>query len=207
MKIGSINSAEDKRKNIVLKGKRVFQNTVKQLAKNNKYSLTEPNQRLIRNAITELGKVKGSKNIEFLMNTAAQSTYSTNIELQDKPKNNWKEMLLSAAAAAVALTTGIAQNEFIEKIANLGKKAPLTKEEQEIMGLRDQLLNKVDLKQIKADTSGTMKDFKKNLDSNAYFSSLPLFIQESIKQSSADISSEEELRKCAENIMQNYSSL
>lgn len=164
MKIDSINSAEDKRKNIVLKGKRVFQNTVKQLAKNNKYSLTEPNQRLIRNAITELGKVKGSKNIEFLMNTAAQSTYSTNIELQDKPKNNWKEMLLSAAAAAVALTTGIAQNEFIEKIANLGKKAPLTEEEQEIMGLRDQLLNKVDLKQIKADTSGTMKDFKKNLD-------------------------------------------
>lgn len=50
-------------------------------------------------------------------------------------------------------------------------------------------------------------NFKKNLDSNAYFSSLPLFIQESIKQSSADISSEEELRKCAENIMQNYSSL
>lgn len=164
MKIGSINSAEDKRNNIVLKGKRVFQNTVKQLAKNNKYSLTEPNQRLIRNAITELGKVKGSKNIEFLMNTAAQTKYSTNIELQDKPRNNWKELLLGAASAAAALTAGIMQNEFVQKVANLGKKAPLTEEETQIMNLRDELLSKVDLEQIKADTSGTMKDFKKNLD-------------------------------------------
>ncbi len=44
-------------------------------------------------------------------------------------------------------------------------------------------------------------NFKKNLDSNQYFMSLPAYIQETIKQSGVEIYSEEELRSCVENIM------
>ncbi len=45
--------------------------------------------------------------------------------------------------------------------------------------------------------------FKENIDSNQYFKSLPIYVQETIKQSSIDIDSEEDLRKCAEKLMKN----
>ena len=54
-------------RNIIFEGKRTDRNAVKQLAKNNRYSLTEPNQRYISTAIEKLGQVKGSKNINFLL--------------------------------------------------------------------------------------------------------------------------------------------
>jgi len=76
------------KKNIQFKGRREFKNVVSQLSKNNSYSLTDPNQRYITKAITELGKVKGSKNIKFLLDTAAKNAYSTNIVLKDAPKHN-----------------------------------------------------------------------------------------------------------------------
>lgn len=44
-------------------------------------------------------------------------------------------------------------------------------------------------------------NFKKNLDSNQYFMSLPAYVQETIKQSGVEICSEEELRSCAEKLM------
>ncbi len=43
--------------------------------------------------------------------------------------------------------------------------------------------------------------FFQNIDSNQYFQSLPSFVQESIKQGGPQIKSEEDLRKCAENLM------
>ena len=82
MKLNIIQSHEEGKKTI-FKGKRVFRNTVAQLAKNNPYSLTEPNQRAISNAISELSKVPRPENVKFLLNTAAKSTYSTNIELEN----------------------------------------------------------------------------------------------------------------------------
>ena len=57
MKLFSINSAND-RKNINFDGKRINKNAIKQLTRNNPFSLTEPNQRLISNAIEEMSKVK-----------------------------------------------------------------------------------------------------------------------------------------------------
>lgn len=45
-----------------------------------------------------------------------------------------------------------------------------------------------------------MNDFKENLNNNQYFQSLPAYVQETIKQSGVNISSEEELRNCAENL-------
>ncbi|MDF1493266.1 hypothetical protein [Caproiciproducens sp. CPB-2] len=43
--------------------------------------------------------------------------------------------------------------------------------------------------------------FAKNLENNQYFLSLPKFVQESIKQTSPDVRSEEDLRKIAENLI------
>ena len=85
MKIQGIHSFEERK--LSFKGKRVDKNIVAQLGKNNPYSLTEPNQRNITNAISRLGKVKGSKNINFLLDTAAKNTYSTNIVLKHAPIN------------------------------------------------------------------------------------------------------------------------
>ena len=43
--------------------------------------------------------------------------------------------------------------------------------------------------------------FETSLQSNAYFNSLPAYVQETIKQSGIKICSEEELRQCAQNLM------
>ena len=46
---------------------------------------------------------------------------------------------------------------------------------------------------------------KLNLENNSYFQTLPKVVQETIKQTSAEITSEEQLRKIAENMMKNNS--
>lgn len=43
--------------------------------------------------------------------------------------------------------------------------------------------------------------FFQNVDSNPYFQSLPINIQETIKQGGPNIASEEDLRRCAEQLM------
>jgi hypothetical protein len=40
-----------------------------------------------------------------------------------------------------------------------------------------------------------------NPEMQQYFSSLPIFVQETIKQSNVNINCVEDLRKCAENLM------
>ena len=102
MKIKSISALSGK--NIEFEGKRTARNITSQLTRNNSYSLNEPNQRYITNSIKELSEVPGKKNIEFLLNAASKVKYATNIRLKDAPKNNWKGMLLAAAAAAAAIT-------------------------------------------------------------------------------------------------------
>ncbi len=43
--------------------------------------------------------------------------------------------------------------------------------------------------------------FQENLAENAYFQSLPVFVQETIRQSGISIKNEEELRECAQNLL------
>ncbi len=45
------------------------------------------------------------------------------------------------------------------------------------------------------------KTFNESLNTNPYFQSLPIYIQETIKQSGIDINSEEELRSTVENLL------
>ena len=163
MKIQALSTFEDKKRNIRFEGKRLDRNAVAQLGKNNRYSLSEPNQRYITTAIENLGKVKGTKNINFLLNMAAKNTYSTNIVLQDMPKHNWTAKLLAAAAAAIAITPFVSK-KVKEKFAALSEPKELNKTEIEILDLRKQLLDKVDLKQIKEESKSTMKNFERNLD-------------------------------------------
>ncbi len=159
MKIDGINSADIKS----FKGKRLDKNAVSQLIKNNPYSLTEPNQRYISTAIESLGKVAGEKNIQFLLDAAAQSRYSTSITLQDAPKNDWRSKLLAAAASALAITP-LANSSLADKLFELQKPQEKSIEEQEILTLREQLLAVVDLEQINNETIGATKNFTKNLD-------------------------------------------
>ena len=163
MKIFGVNFS-NKKENVNFDGTRTLRNTVSQLAKNNKYSLNEPNQRYITNSITELGKISGEKNIKFLLKTAAKTTYSTNIKLEDSPKNDWVGMLLGAAAAALAITPLVNKTEFAQKIQELSKPKQLIEDEKQILAERETLLKSVDLEQIKKETVGGIKDFERNLD-------------------------------------------
>ena len=154
----------DSKDNINFKGTRTLKNTVVQLARNNRYSLSEPNQRYIANSINELGAIPGENNIRFLLNIAAKEKYNTNIKLTDAPKHDWKTMLLTAAASALALTPIVNKTEFANKIQELSKPQELSEDEKDILKARESLLNAVDLEQIKNETVGGIKDFQRNLD-------------------------------------------
>ena len=154
----------DIKSNINFNGTRTLKNTVSQLAKNNKYSLTEPNQRYIISSISELSKVAGEKTVKFLIDIASKLKYSTNIRLKDNPLNDWKDMLLNAAMQVLAITPSANEEEYISRIESVKNNHDYNKTEQEIMILRDKLLQSVDIAQIKRETIGGIKDFKRNLD-------------------------------------------
>ena len=136
MKLDGINFSQEG-KTIQFNGRRIFRNNVAQLAKNNPYSLTEPNQRLITNSIAELAKVGDSKNIKFLLNTAAKNKYSTNIKLgKAEPKNPWKKLLLAAATAAAALLPVELATNFMQQALKISATDELSKVEKDIMKLR-----------------------------------------------------------------------
>lgn len=162
MKLEHINGIDNSKQ--VFKGQRVWKNTITQLTKNNPYSLTEPNQRRISDAIKAMAQTKSDKNIKFLLSSAAKVKYSTNIQLKDTPRNNWKGMLLSAAATIAALAPLTVKNKVNKQIETIENNTVLNKDEKEILNLREQLLKSVDLKQIQKETKGSAKDFGKNLD-------------------------------------------
>ncbi len=162
MKLDIVNSFEEGKK-IHFQGKRIFRNTVSQLAKNNPYSLTEPNQRAISNAIIELGKIPKLENVKFLLNTAAKSTYSTRFITDDAPINDWRSMLIASAVAAVALIPNV-PNWVTNKIEEIKRSKNLSEIEKEILTLKEQLTSTIDTEQIKRETVGGIRDFKKNLN-------------------------------------------
>lgn len=161
MKLENIHNVDNKQ---VFKGQRVWKNTISQLTRNNPYSLTEPNQQQISEAIKAMASTKGDNNIKFLLNSAAKLKYSTNIKLKDAPKNNWKGMLLSAAATIATLAPLSVKNKVDKRIETIQNNTVLNKDEKEILLLREQLLDAVNLKQISKETKGSAKDFNKNLD-------------------------------------------
>ena len=75
------------------KGQRQDRKTISQLKQENKYDLNVPNQRRISNAIDNLSKIPGEKNIDFLLDVADNLKYGTNIDLGKKPYNDWNSKL------------------------------------------------------------------------------------------------------------------
>ena len=162
MKINNISTLNGK--NINFESRRTARNAAEQLAKNNSYSLSEPNQRYIENSIKELAKVPGEKNVNFLLDTASKVKYSTNIKLKNAPKHNWKGLLLAAATTAALITPSVLKDKFDKKVDKIRNDKHLTKDEKKILDLREHLLNSVDLKQIKKETVGAARNFQDNLD-------------------------------------------
>ena len=160
MKVDNINTQSG----VGFKSKRTARKAAEQLAKNNPYSLTEPNQRYITNSIKELAKVPGEANVKFLLDTASRVKYSTNIKLKNTPKHNWKNLLLAAATTAALITPALLKDKFNKRISEIQTDKGLTDKEKEILKLRERLLNSVDIGQIQKETVGTIKDFKDNLD-------------------------------------------
>lgn len=167
MKLSGIQSFDNKN-NTFGTSTRVLKNTVSQLSKNNRYSLTEPNQRYIANSIKELSEKAGEEIIKFLLNTAAKLKYMTNIKLKDNPQNDWKKMLIDAAGNVFhSPDTKIApakKEKLYNKFLKVNSAKNLNKTEKDILKLRDKLLSSVDIKQIENETVGGIKDFEHNLD-------------------------------------------
>ncbi len=144
---------------------RVLKNTVSQLSKNNKYSLTEPNQRRIINSISELSNLSNEGIVKFLLDTASKLKYATNIKLQDNPINNWKEILLNAARKILNGNKSLNNKDKLNSKLNvIVSSDKLNKTEREILKLRKSLIKSVDIKQIDRGTVGGIKDFEHNLD-------------------------------------------
>ncbi len=163
MKLFSL-QISDINKNTGFRSTRVLKNTVSQLALNNKYSLTDPNSRNIVKSITTLSNSSGKKIIEFLLSTAEKLKYSTNIKLKNNPINDWKSILLNAAEKVLSRTPLTNYEKFNEQIQKLRSNKDLNDTEKEILDLRKDLIKSVNLKQIKKETVGGIKDFEQNLD-------------------------------------------
>ena len=148
---------------INFKGKRVNRNLVAQLAQNNPYSLTPVNQRLIKNAIDELAHQKGEKNVNFLLQIAQNVKYIINSTKDNLLQNNWVALLLNAAKASALLTGGAILKSTNDKINEIKEGFNNSIENQEISHASDILLSRINLKQIKNETNGTIKNFEKNL--------------------------------------------
>ena len=162
MKVYDISLSEERKQSF--KGRRTARNAAEQLTRNNKYSLSEPNQRYITNSIKELSKVPGKANVNFLLDTAEKVKYSTNIHLKNLPKHDWKGMLLTAAASAAAITPFLLKSAFNQRVENIKNSNSLSQDEQDILALRDKLKSSVNLEQISQETSGPVRDFENNLD-------------------------------------------
>ncbi len=147
------------------KGRREDRNTVEQLKKDNNYSLTENNQIKINKAIDNLSKESGENNVKFLIDVADELKYGTNIDLGKPSKNDWKSKLHNAARESMANSNPIVQEKYaplMDKVFNT--KKDLTSDEKSIMTSRDNILSRIDMKQLEHETNPNVKRVKSNLD-------------------------------------------
>ena len=109
----------------VFKGVREDRNTVSQLKQNNDYSLNEPNQRRINEAIDNLAKQRGEENIKFLLDVGENLKYQTVVPKVNKPvKNDWNAKLRNAAEESLAISNPILKEKGKNKLVNTIKNTP-----------------------------------------------------------------------------------
>ena len=126
------------------KGVREDRNTVSQLRENNNYSLNEPNQRRINEAIERLAQQKGEENIEFLLDVAKKLKYQGHLPEKELPsKNEWAKKLKGATEESLAHSNPILREKYEPKINKIFSPKPLTKDEAEIDGYRKNIQKQI----------------------------------------------------------------
>ncbi len=116
---------------------------VKQLAAENKYSLAENNQKNILKAIKNISEHGSISGVKFLMETARNLKYSTNIPFNISPKNKWKAVLMLAASAC-AVKAGVDSSKKINKeFKDIFYNNELNDDERDILGSYDSILGKM----------------------------------------------------------------
>lgn len=160
MRINSINSTTPK-----FKGIREDRNTTSQLKENNKYSLTEPNQRRISQAIENLAKQRGEENIRFLLNVGENLTYQTNIPNAKSTKNDWRSKLKDATERSLAISDPILKEKYEPEIKRVfDEQKPLSDDEKKILMHRDSIMYRADLDSLKSNPNENIRNLKTNMD-------------------------------------------
>ena len=116
---------------------------VRQLAVENGYSLAENNQKNILKAIKSLSESATISSTKFLIETAKNLKYSTNIPFNISPKNKWKAVLMLAASAC-AVKAGIGASKSLNKeYKEAFYNMELSDEERSILTSYDDILAKM----------------------------------------------------------------
>lgn len=146
------------------KGTRQDRRTVSQLKEDNKYDLNVINQRRISQAIDNLSKESGENNVNFLLDVADNLKYGTSIDLGKSSFNDWHVRLNNAAKDSLAKSPKSVQEQLAQRIAQAGKKKPLTDDEKEILALRKSILSQVNQDQLDKIKNNNIKNLNRNLD-------------------------------------------
>ena len=113
------------------KGIREDRNTASQLKQDNKYSLTDNNQKRISKAIENLGTNSGENNIKFLIELGENLQYGSNISLDTKPNNDWKLKIKNALYNSLSISNPILKDKYSAKINDVfSKTQKLSPDEQ-----------------------------------------------------------------------------
>ncbi len=122
------------------KGLRQDRAFVRQLMTENGYSLAENNQKNILKAINNIaqnGTISGTK---FLLETAENMRYATNIKFNKQPKNKWMSAIKLALAATAS--AGLL-NKISVNFNSIFAEKDLSNEEKEIMSIHYDILDKM----------------------------------------------------------------
>ena len=119
---------------------RLDRSFVKQLTVESGYSLAENNQKNILKAIKNLSESGTVSSARFLIETARDLKYSTNIPFNIAPKNRWKAVLMLAASAC-AVKAGLGNSKKINKqYKEVFYNQELNEDEKEILASYDSIL-------------------------------------------------------------------
>lgn len=157
------------------KSRREDRNTITQLTQENDYSLSENNQKRIEKAMNNLAQEKGESNLKFLIDTAENLKYGTDIKTNAEPKHDWKKRLHQAADKSLLASDPIVRQKYqpeINRVFNTQK--PLSPEEKEILNLKENILKSVDLSQLKDEKNSNIKNVERNLNYFIVSSEVPL---------------------------------
>lgn len=160
---------------LAFKSIREDRNTTEQLKQENDYALTENNQKRISKAIENLSEHSGAKNVKFLLNVAENLKYSTNIQNDAKPRNDWKLQLKNAAEKSLSMSDPITKEKLSSEIHRVfyAPKA-LTEDEKQILQSKENILNNIDKSELENEKNTNIKNIEKNLNHFIISSEIPL---------------------------------